>query len=288
VSNKYKDSLFRSIFNNEKAALELYNAMHNTHYDEHTEIVINTLHETLWTGQKNDVSFLINGKLVVLAEHQSTVNWNMPFRFLQPLARLFENSIPDKHAVYRQGRIKLPRPEFAVFYNGTDPFPEVSSMRLSDAFERVEGFEEARLELLVTVYNINERNNWAMMERSEHIRGYAFFVSRMRRYEAEERQRGTPAHEITLIALRKTIADCKDAKLLSSFWENLTMEDMRMMCTEWDWNTALAVRAEEAKEEGKQEGRLEVAKNLISLGLSIEQIAKAAELDIVKVKELIQ
>jgi hypothetical protein len=108
----YKDSLFRSIFNNKKAALEVYNALHNSHLDVHTHVFINTLSDTLWTAQKNDVSFLINHKLIIMAEHQSSVNENMPFRFLQPIVRLFEQGISDKKAIYRQRRIRLPRPEF--------------------------------------------------------------------------------------------------------------------------------------------------------------------------------
>ena len=40
--------------------------------------------DSLFTSQKNDLSFIINGKLVVLVEHQSSINENMPFRFLQP------------------------------------------------------------------------------------------------------------------------------------------------------------------------------------------------------------
>ncbi|MBD2183726.1 Rpn family recombination-promoting nuclease/putative transposase [Aerosakkonema funiforme] len=37
--------------------------------------------------------------------------------------------------------------------------------------------------------------------------------------------------------------------------------------------------AEEAKQEGKQEGKLETVPRLLQLGLSIEQIATALELD---------
>jgi len=63
----YKDSLFRSIFGNEKSALALYNAVHGTSHDTRdTEVVMNTLNETLWTPRKNDLSFLINRSLVVL------------------------------------------------------------------------------------------------------------------------------------------------------------------------------------------------------------------------------
>jgi hypothetical protein len=39
-----------------------------------------TLTDTFFTNQKNDVSGLIKNTLVVLTEHQSTINQNMPLR----------------------------------------------------------------------------------------------------------------------------------------------------------------------------------------------------------------
>jgi len=288
----YKDSFFRSIFANKKAALELYNALHGTNYSEQdTEITINTLGESLLTLQKNDFSFLINGKLVIMVDQQSTINENMPFRFLKPIARIFENGIPDKKALYRKALIKLPRPEFIVLYNGTDPFPDKKTLRLSDAFMQVEGFEKDFLELEVIVYNINEGRNAEIANRCEELRAYAYFVHQVRFHEAEEKKRGgLPETEITRIAISKAIQDCKNKALLTEFWENMTMEDINMLATEWDMATALEVEREEGYEkgleEGREEGREEAAQNMLMDGFSYEQTAKLSMLDIDRVREL--
>ncbi|MCL2192685.1 MAG: hypothetical protein FWB78_04735 [Treponema sp.] len=54
----YKDAMFRSLFNNEKLLLELYNALHGTsHSEQDTEIIINILDETLVPRRRNDISF---------------------------------------------------------------------------------------------------------------------------------------------------------------------------------------------------------------------------------------
>jgi hypothetical protein len=180
VGNHYKDSLFCSLFSDKKALLELYNSIKGTHYDERTELTINTLTETIFTHQRNDVSFIIDRRLVVLTEHQSTINENMPFRFLLPVAHLFENSIEDKKAVYRQKLVKLPRPEFLVLYNGTEPFPDEKELKLSDAFMEVEGYSDARLELTVKVYNVNKGHNEAIVKKSEVLSGYVEFVDKVR------------------------------------------------------------------------------------------------------------
>jgi hypothetical protein len=228
-----------------------------------------------------------------MVEHQSSINENMPFRFLQPIARIFENNIPDKKAVYRKALIKLPRPEFIVLYNGTAPFPDRKTLRLSDAYEQVEGFEKINLELEVTVYNINEGRNAETVNRCEELRGYAYFVHRVRCHESEERKKGAlPETDIKLIAVKKAIQDCKDKSLLAGFLDTLTPEEVNMLVAEWDINTALEVEREEGYEKGIEKGfekGIEItAQNALAEGVPIELVSKITMLDIERVRELSQ
>ena len=48
---------------------------------------------------------------------------------------------------------KIPTPEFYVFYNGEEDYPESATLRLSDAF--ITAPEKPSLELVVSVTNIN-------------------------------------------------------------------------------------------------------------------------------------
>lgn len=48
-----------------------------------TEVEFTTLENVLYVEGKNDLGFSIAGKYVVLTEHQSTINHNMPVRFLE-------------------------------------------------------------------------------------------------------------------------------------------------------------------------------------------------------------
>ena len=285
----YKDSLFRSIFGNGKAALTLYNALHGTDYREQdTDIVINTLDGVLLNMQKNDLSFLVNGRLVVLVEHQSTINKNMPFRFLYPVQRLFEGRFPDKKAPYRKPLIKLPRPQFIVLYNGTEDYPDQKTLRLSDAFEEVEGFEETLLELVVTVYNINDGRNAWMADRCEELRCYAYFVDRARYHEALERKKNPTLDKkaITNIAMIKAMQDCKDKGLLMDFWNNLSPEEVNMMGFVWDENIAIEVEREECYEEGQETERERIARNALAEGASVEFVQKITGLDLEAIKRL--
>jgi hypothetical protein len=189
MGNRYKDSLFRSLLTDEDELRTLYNALKDTRYDKSTPLTINTLSETLFTGGKNDISFSIGGKLVVLIEHQASLNKNMPFRFLPPVLRLFENSITDKNAVYRQKLIRLQRPEFIVLCNSPDDFPDYEEQKLSEAFLLVEGNTDINLELIVKVYNINLGRNGLLLAKHPTLYGYAFFVAHVRKHQAEEAAR---------------------------------------------------------------------------------------------------
>jgi len=290
----YKDSLFRSIFGNAKSALALYNALHGTSHDPRdTEVVMNTLNETLWTPRRNDLSFLINRSLVVVAEHQSTINENMPYRMLQYVCRLFENGLENKKAVYRRALVKHARPRFIVLMNSTAAFPDHKKMRLSDSFERVAGFDGVTLELEIDVYNVNAGRNSSILEACAELKGYAYFVHRVRAHEKELVARGEkPSDEETIkAAIRLAIQDCKNADLLREFWENMSQEELNMLTNEWDMETALEVREEEGfergvgvgvkrgMEKGMERGMETAAINALAKGLPFELIREITGLD---------
>ena len=110
-----------------------------------------------------DIAMLIDGKIVILIEHQSTINKNMPFRFLEYIARIYEK-ITTKDEKFGRKLVKLPVPEFYVFYNGKDDYPTESIMKLSDAFMQLNDSELKNqlestnypLEISVKVVNIND------------------------------------------------------------------------------------------------------------------------------------
>ncbi|MCL2191043.1 MAG: hypothetical protein FWB79_03535 [Treponema sp.] len=295
----YKDSLFRSIFGNEKSALALYNAVHGTDLGmKDTEVVMNTLDETLWTPRKNDLSFLVNRSLVVIVEHQSTINENMPYRMLQYVCRLFENGVTDKRTVYRKTLVRHPRPRFIVFFNGSSAFPDHKKMRLSDSYEPVAGFDGAALELEIDVYNVNDGRNRSILEACKELKGYAYFVSRARLHEKElaARNEGSDRMGITLNAIRQAIRDCKDADLLKTFWEKMSQEEINMLANEWDMETALEVEREEGFEKGVEKGIEKgmergvetVAVNALAEGMPIDLVRKITGLDTETITSLSQ
>ena len=181
INREYKSSIFSTLFGEKEKMLELYNAIENTNYGSNTEIEITTLENVLTMGKVNDVSFVIDGKLVVLIEHQSTINENMPLRMYSYSAKVYDKIVPSD-TTYDPKRISIPKPEFIVLYNGLDEFPDHATYKLSDMYAEPELETLGWLELVVEVYNINEGRNAEMVAKSEALRGYSYFVSLLREY----------------------------------------------------------------------------------------------------------
>ena len=176
VNRNYKDSLFRDIFNNEERLAEIYTGLLNDPISPH-DIQLTTLDWTFFTGIRNDVSFIVKEKHIVLLEHQSTCNENMPLRLLMYIAELYRRYV-DADAIYRQTRILLPAPKFYVFYNGEKEMPAQWPLRLSDAFDGNEG----DIELVAEVININEAPHRLIFEKCRALKAYSVFVAQFRDY----------------------------------------------------------------------------------------------------------
>lgn len=135
VRRTYKDSLFRSMFNHRARLRNLYEALSGRRV-ETSDIRINTLRGTFFSDVKNDISFHVDGRLVVLIEQQSSWNPNMPLRFLWYLAKLYRRQVP-KDMQYHIKLVPLETPEFYVLYNGRDAEPPYQVLRLRMPLRRV-------------------------------------------------------------------------------------------------------------------------------------------------------
>ena len=177
-NRRYKDSVFVDLFSEDKYAknnfLVLYNALHDTDYRS-TGILKNIrLKQVMYMSFANDVSYLIDNKLIVLAEHQSTVNLNMPIRCLEYIARLYEQLYESKEK-YSRKQLVIPTPEFYVFYNGKEAYSGNSVLKLSDSF--VNKYKaEYTLELSVKVVNINYDKDNVIIKRCEPLKQYSQFI----------------------------------------------------------------------------------------------------------------
>ncbi len=276
----YKDTVFVDLFGRCAEAkenfLSLYNALHGTNLKiENTSVEPLILEQTVYTGRYNDVSMLVNGRMVILVEQQSSVNENMPLRFLEYICRLYEKLIPLEKR-YRQSRLVLPAPEFYVIYNGTADYPKEKLLKLSDSFERIDGVSFS-LELCVKTYNINKCKDTPLLKHCIPLSGYA----KLTEYAQEAKQSGI--QNPVDFAVRKCISE----GVLADYLKQKSTEVRNMLIAEYDYDTDMRVKQEEAAEVATEINKLANAKNLLKLKLlSPEQIAEAIQLPLEDVKKL--
>ena len=72
-NRNYKDSVFVDLFSTDERAkerfLSLYNALHNTQLSDIALLENIKLDQVMYMSFTNDVSYLVQNKIIVLAEH---------------------------------------------------------------------------------------------------------------------------------------------------------------------------------------------------------------------------
>ena len=263
VNTKYKDTVFRLLFSDKKRLLSLYNAMSGRPCNSVDDLKVVTLENAIYMEVKNDIAFLL-GDCLHLWEHQSIRNPNMPLRFLEYIATEYQGIVKtNKKNLYSRTLIKLPCPQFVVFYNGTEDTADHEVMKLSDAFEGSEkNGRTGKLELVVDVYNINMGHNSALLDACATLKGYAELVKRTR-----ENQRTMAFPQ----AISKAVDDCIHEGILADFLKASKAEVVGVSIFEFDREEyERQVRAEE-REDSEKRGVFKtlyelVKDNLLSLG----------------------
>ena len=209
--------------------------MHNTKLTA-IELLKNIrLDQVLYMTFYNDVSYLVDNKIIVLAEHQSTINPNMPLRCLEYISRLYETLFESKEK-YSRKLLKIPSPEFYVFYNGEEDYPCDKTLKLSEAF--IEKAAEPNLELTVKVININRQNRHPVLENCKTIQEYSIFVETVRKWKEIDPQNG----------FEKAVEECIENNILREYLKRKSKEVVNMLLAEYDYETDIAVQRAEERE----------------------------------------
>jgi hypothetical protein len=261
VNREHKNSVFSSLFSNPDVLRELYSAIEGVTIPPDTPVDINTLTDILYKEKINDVSFTIDNRLVVLIEHQSTINDNIPLRLLMYVSRVYEKIISRKK-LYQARLEKIPKPEFIVLYNGKYKYPDHSELKLSGAFKDIDGLKSpdgdaVPLELIVQVYNINHGHNPEILKKCETLDSYSIFMGKIREYRKKKNSLAE--------SIKSAIEYCINKNILKEFLEANSSEVINMLLTEWNWDEALEVAREEAREDGREEGREKSRQHFLEL-----------------------
>jgi len=242
-NREYKDSVFVDLFYRDETAganlLSLYNALHGTDLQDEGLIRKVGIEDVLYKNFKNDISFEVNGQVVVFGEHQSTDNPNMPLRCLMYAGRAYEQLV-DEDAKYRTKQVKIPTPEFYTFYNGKKDCPLERELCLSDAFMAPPG--RNTVELKVTVVNINSGKGHGLLEKCRVLKEYSLFTEEVRSCWNEEEK------------LKRAISACIEKGILVDYLKRKGSEVRNMLTAEYSYEKDIQVKQWEARMAGMEEG----------------------------------
>ena len=289
-NRNHKDSLFIDLFCKDKLVgkknfISLYNALHNTNLDLATTTVQEVnIDNVLYMALSNDIAMLVDNKLVVLVEHQSTINENMPLRLLEYVSRIYEQLVPSEDR-YEKKMIKIPYPEFFVFYNGTEDYPVETELRLSDAFIFPDEKYNVKnnkfsVEITVKIVNINTDKNNPILKQCKKLEEYSLLIDYIR--ESKKQNPKAPLEQAINKALQNGV--------LSEYLKRKSIEVRNMLIAEYSYETDIKVQRREAYREGLEQGaeqtKIETAKNMIHKNIPLETIAECTALPLEKVQEL--
>ena len=233
---------------------------------------------------------------------------------MEYIARIYEK-ITTKDEKFGRKLVKLPIPEFYVFYNGKDDYPTESVMKLSDAFMQLDGklrnqFENANypLEISVKVININVDKENPILKHCETLKEYSEFI---------EQVRSNIENDIPE-PLTNAIKEAIKKGFLSDYLNRKSTEVQNMLLAEYDYDTDIAVQRRESfedgfsagEERGRNEGiaigekvgeergisiglsqgiqqaKLETAKSMILRNISIDIVAECTGLSLEEIEKL--
>ncbi len=275
ANRKYKDTVFRMLFSEKEHLLSLYNAVTGKHYEDAEALQIVTLKNAIYMGMKNDLAFLLETN-IYLYEHQSTVNPNMPLRNLLYIAMEYQKYVSDK-SLYSSSLLKIPAPKFMVFYNGTDTLEDTVELKLSSAYEHLDG--EPDLELKVILLNINEGHNKELMEHCQILKEYAIYVARVRKYVAEMKLDD---------AVSKAIEECIKEGVLEDFLRKNRSEVKMWSILEYDQELEEKKLRKAEYEAGLETGEFRILQSIQKSGYSLEEIAEMTGRTVEEVKRILK
>ena len=276
ANKEYKSDVFSMLLQDKKRAMEIYNAINGTDYDDPELVEMTTLDDKSFSlTVRNDASFILDANLS-LYEHQSTYCPNMPLRDLLYFASIIQKQIKaQKRDIYGGRILKIPVPHFVVFYNGKEDAPDQYDLRLSDAFEKET--KNPEIELVCHVYNINNGKNVPLLSQCQTLREYMYFVDMVRKN-----------NEISgnlEDAIEKAINQCMEENVLRDFLAQHREEVMHVMTLDYTFERRLEMQRAEAiedgerigKEIGKEEKLSEQIRKKIQKGKPLDQIADELE-----------
>ena len=243
-NREFRSDVFSMLMEDRRNALQVYNALNNTEYDDPELVEVRTLDKGVSLSVRNDAAIVVDSVLS-LYEHQSTVCPNMPLRQLFYVSNTLRKIVKNEN-LFGSSLVKIPVPKFVVFYNGEAKQPAVQELRLSDAFEKKT--ERPELELFCKVYNINPGMNDELLSRCRVLDEYMIFVNYVREYRKKY------GNDELKTAIEVAIDRCIKEGVLVDFFRKRREEVMKAMELDFTFERQIELESAAAMKRGEAIG----------------------------------
>lgn len=248
-----KNSVFLDLFQNKRYLLELYKTLHPEDNDATEDSLTNVTIENILTDNLyNDLGFIINNKLMILIEAQSTWTMNILVRILLYLAQSYHEYFQrTSQNYYKSKKVKMPRPELYVIFIGNKG-RKPDKISLSKEF-----FKDADIDLEIKATVIYEN------DKDDIINQYIIFC---KVFNEQTRQ-----HGMTQKAVMETIRICKSRNILKEYLAQREKEVVTIMMSLFNEEEILKMYVKSERHDADRE----TAERMIKDGeMSLEKIAR--------------
>ena len=265
INRGFKNSVFIDMFAQDEYRLELFHTLH----PEMTEITAQdirtvTLKQVITNHQYNDLAFIVQDKLMVFVEAQSSWSINILIRVLLYLADTIQEYLHEENKdIHDEKQLELPKPEFYIIYTGDRKVPDRISLR-KDFYRNA----DIPIDLEATVFTA---------ETDDIIGEYIIFC---RVLDDQIKKLGR-----TKEAAMEAIQICQDRGVLVKYLKEREKEVVDIMIMLFDQEYAVEQYGKQQKAEGRAEGKAEGGMDMLAelvrdKLISIKEAAKRAGMSV--------
>ena len=169
----------------------------------------------------------------------------MPVRGFIYFAQQYDGLIASRDDnIYGKKLIKLPTPQFIVFYNGAEEMDDEVTLYMSDSY--ADGRGSGCIECTCRVLNINRGHNSAILNKCRKLWEYSEFVSEIRAW--------TDKGYNIKAAVLNSMDYCIENDILKDFLIKEKAEVLHMLLTEYDEKKHMRLEREYGIERGIEMG----------------------------------
>lgn len=252
-----KDSVFTNLFGDSKYLLQFYQVIHPEDKDVKEEDLRTVTLENIFTDDiYNDLGFIKDDKIMILAEAQSTWTSNIIIRALEYLVNSYRRYFSENDMdLYQSKKVCIPKPELYVIYTGNRKI-HPKKITLSEEF-----FQGEDTAVEVTVQMIYDG------KKGDIINQYVTFTKILN--EQIKLYGGTRQ------AILETIRICKDKDVLREYLESRESEVVDIMMQLYDQEEIMRVHVRNKCKDAAIQATVETwQESGLSFADTVDKIAK--------------